>query len=233
MAVSVALEFIPPDEPDLKALHVYESATKTGTFVEIDNTQVIGAYPKWISRYTTANATSIYDWFAIAWQNQAGVLGALSAPMQGGSTTLVSEIVNRVMIRDPNLNQIIVGQEAEAAISEYYGVTDPYTVALSTVPPNVMSGLTLFTMARCYIVQAAVGTSTGTAHKWTAGIVSLDSSASSGMSPWDSVQKLLEMANKELGRNYDLVLLLKEIEVAGGYKELVSIDLSRAIYELQ
>src|SRR5215831_20111161 len=136
MAVSVSLEFIPPDEPDLKALHVYESPTSTGTFNSIDSTASIGAYPNWITRYTTALATAITDWFAIAWENTAGVVGELSAPLQGGSTTLVSELVNRVLLRDPTLNHIIVGQEAETAIAEYYNVSNPYSIDMSTVTPR-------------------------------------------------------------------------------------------------
>jgi hypothetical protein len=158
-------------------------------------------------------------------------VGDLSASLQGGSTTLVSEIVNRVMIRDPNLNPIIVGQEAEAAISEYFGVLDPYTVDLTTVSPAVMSGLTYFTMARSYIAHVAVSTAAGAANKWTAGIVSMDTSqtVSSKAGPWESIEKLMELANKELGRNYSVVLLMKEISVTGlRQARLYGVDLSRS-----
>jgi len=237
MAVSVALEFIPPDEPDLLALHVYESPAPDGNFIEIDVTQAIGSFPNWITRYTTDNATVVTDWFAIAWENQANALGDLSAPMQGGTTSLVSEIVNRVMLRDPTLNPIIVGQEAETAISEYYNVTDPYSIDLATVTPRQMSGLTYYTMARCYIIRVSTMASTGAANKWTTGLVSMDSSvtAKSATAPWDNIENLMKLANIELGRNYSVILLAEEIGVAGGYKisrtklttSLMGIDLTR------
>lgn len=236
MAVSVALEFIPPDEPDLLALHVYESPTSTGTFVEIDSTQTIGAYPNWITRYTTALATSIYDWFAIAWENTANVTGDLSAPLQGGSTTLVSEVVNRVLLRDPSLNHIIVGQEAETAISEYFNVADPYTIDLVTVTPREMSGLTYFTMARSYISRI-VTTAVSGSNKWTSGLVSMDAGTGATKAAWDDIDRLLKAAGIELNRNYSVILLAEEIGVAGGYKistgslttKILGVDLSRSI----
>jgi len=233
MAVSVALEFIPPDEPDLYALHVYEATDSAGPFSEIDVTQAIGAYPNYITRYTTANATATTDWFAIAWENTANVVGELSVPMQGGTSTLVSEIVNRVMLRDPTLNQIIVSQEAEVAVSEYLHTQDPLSVDPDAVTLKILSGLTYFTMARSYIAKAVSFASTS-GGKWVAGLVSLDLSAASKKgSYWDNIDKLLQAANLELGRSYSVVLLLQEIEVAGGYKQLVAADLSRTIIEVQ
>lgn len=237
MSVSVTLEFIPPDEPDLKALHIYEAPAVDGTYVSIDETESIGTYPNWITRYTTDQAGVLDHWFAIAWENTAGVEGELSAPMQGGSTSLVSEISNRVLLRDPTLNKIIVGQEAESAISIYYNTSDPYSIPVDSVSPLVMSGLTYLTMARCYIVRVSTQASSGAANKWTTGLVSMDTSVSSASvaAPWDNIENLMKLANIELGRNYSVILLAEEIGVAGGYKiskgklttSLMGIDLSR------
>jgi len=239
---SVTLEFIPPDEPDLLALHVYESDASDGTFLEIDVTQAIGVYPHYITRFTTTHATAISDWFAIAWENTANVTGELSAPMQGGSTTLVSEIVNRVMLRDPTLNPIIVGQEAEVAVCEYYGVNDPYSINPDDVPPKIMSGLTYYTMARCYIVTAttSITRTAGSANKWVAGIVSMDTGATASASMqkgmWDAIDNLLKAANLELGWNQDRILLIKEISadsyMLSGRTFLKGVDLSRSTVEI-
>ena len=239
MSVSVTLEFIPSDEPDLKALHVYESSAVDGTFMHIDETESIGTYPNWITRYTTDKATQLDYWFAISWENTAGVEGELSAPMQGGSTSLVSELVNRVLLRDPTLNKIIVGQEAEMAISIYFNTTDPYSIPTDSVTPLELSGLTYLTMARCYIIKVATMTSAGAANKWTTGLVSMDTSitSKSAQAPWDNIENLMKLANIQLGRNYSVILQAKEIAVAGGYKistgplliGVSGVDLSRGI----
>jgi len=229
---NVALEFIPPDEPDVAKLHVYESNAPDGSFAEIDTTTAIGTYPNYITRFTTTHASVVDDWFAIAWENEAGNLGDISAPMQGGSTSLVSEIVNRVMLRAPSLNATIVGQEAEAAVCEFYGVADPYSVDPATIPPNQISGLTLMTMARVYIYEAAT-LSVGAANKWTAGIVAMDSSVTSkSTTPWENIEKMLELANRELGRSYSIVLLLSEISLAHDRRMLKGEDLTRSTVEM-
>jgi hypothetical protein len=230
--VSVALEFIPPDEPDLFALHVYEAATVNGPFTEIDVTQSIGSFPNYITRYTTQSALAVTDWFAIAWENLTHVVGELSAAMQGGTSTLVSEVVNRVMLRDPSLNQIIVSQEAEIAVAEIFGTNDPVSLDPDEATLQQMSGLTYYTMARSYI-SSIVTTSRTAGGKWVAGLVSLDtSSASKSTSPWDTIEYMLRVANRELGKSYSMKLLLAEIEVAGGFKKIVAADLSRTIIEV-
>jgi hypothetical protein len=239
---SVTLEFIPPDEPDLALLHVYESTAADSTFAEIDSAAA-GTYPNYITRYTTTLASSADDWFAIAWENTAGTIGGMSQPLQGGSTTVVSEIVNRVLLRDPSLNPIIVGQEAEVAVCEYYGVNDPYSISMDQVTPQVLSGLTYYTMARCYIVTATtqITTTATSAGKWTAGIVSMDAGGSSSSTKtsgiWDAIDRLLKAANLELGWNQDRILLMKQIS-AGGYAVgcgntyLKGVDLTRSTVEI-
>lgn len=85
MPVDVTLRFIPPDETDLAALCIFESATGDAPFIQIDRTIDIGAYPDWINQFTTTNATDKNDWFSIAWEDSSGNVGDLSAPVQGGT----------------------------------------------------------------------------------------------------------------------------------------------------
>lgn len=233
MAVSVYLDFIAPNSiPNLTKLHIYEATVKDGPFTEIEAVTPVGAMGNYITSYTTDKAASASNWFAIAWEDSKGALTDLSGGMQGGASTLVYTVTQRVLLRDPSLSEEIVVQEAEAAISDYYGVTDPYSIDPATVPPNVMSGLTYYTMARCYVSSVVTSTAT-TGGKWVAGLVSLDTSSSSKTSAWDNIENLLKLANRELGKSYSMIFLLKEIEVAGGYKQVVAADISRSIIEVQ
>src|SRR5437588_11315146 len=129
---SIPLTFIPPTEPDITTLHIWESDAPDGDFYEIDSTPV-GTYPDYIDRYVTTRANSVLDWFAIQWEDSEGALSALSAPIKGGTTTLIGEIIERVKLRAPNLNETIIVQEAEATVSYVFRVDDPYTVDLIDV----------------------------------------------------------------------------------------------------
>lgn len=235
MAVSVYLDFIPPNQiPNLAKLHIFESADQNGTFDEIEVVTPVGSTGNYITSYTTDKATSASNWFTIQWEDDKGALTDMSDPVQGGTRTLVYEIVQRVLLREPNLSEEIVVQEAEAAISDYYGVIDPYSIDPSTVSPKILSGLTNLTLARTYISRTISATATeGT--KWVAGLVSLDTTSGSSKSadPVDRVKALLALANHDLGRNYTVIMLLEEIEVAGGYQQVVAQDLSRSIIEVQ
>lgn len=232
---SVFLDFVPPNDiPNLVSLYILEATTKDGPFNEIEEVTEIGTSGNYITTYTTENATSKTNWFAIFWEDDKGAQTPYSAAVQGGTRTLVAEIVSRVLLRDPSINEAIATQEAEAAISDYYGVLDPYSIDPETVPPNVISGMTYYTMARCYI-SSAVSTSTAATAggKWVAGLVSLDTSSSSkATSIWDNIENLLRVANRELGRSYSIVALMEEITVAGGYRRVVGADLSRLIIEV-
>jgi hypothetical protein len=59
----------------------------------------------------------------------------------------------------------------------------------------------------------------------------MDSGTASNQS-WSAIDKMIELANRELGRNYSRVLLMNELSVAGGLRQLKSYDVSRAIIEL-
>src|SRR5262245_35971053 len=102
---SVRLDFTPPGIPDVIELHVEEAPDSGGPFVQID-TADSGTYPNYISSYTTQLATSTTYWFRIRWETLQGVFTPYSAPLQGGTKTLVQEIVDRVMLRNPSLNEI-------------------------------------------------------------------------------------------------------------------------------
>jgi hypothetical protein len=224
----LTLNFLPPLEPNIVKLHVYESPTQAGSFAEIEFSTDVGVYPNYISRYTVQNANSATDWFAIAWEDSDGIVSDLSEPIQGGTTTLVQILIDRLMLRDASLNENIAAQEAEAAIAEYYNVIDPLTVD-PAISPRILSGLTFMALARAYIARMVTASQ---ANKWSAGIVSMDVSTATKTS-WDNIDRLIEMANKELGRNYSTILLLKEVEVASGMLQLKSVDVSRSIIEVE
>src|SRR3954468_12144865 len=163
---SVALRFIPPNARDLLRLHVWESPTQGGVFTKIDTTTEIGVYPTWIDSYTTALATSKSDWFSIQWEDAKGALSELTAPMKGDTSSLVGILVDRMLLRDPTLNEIIAAEEAEAVISGYFNVLDPYSIDAATVSPKILSGLTNLALARAYLTSLI--TSSQSADKFTA-----------------------------------------------------------------
>lgn len=225
---AVHLEFQPPDTDDIATLHVEEAPAATGTFAEVQ-TFPAGTFPNYIHEVDVTAATSATDWFRIRWETTAGGFTEYSNPIQGGTTTIVAKVTDRVLLRDPTVNAIIAGQEAEAAVAEYFNVDDPYSIDVAKATPKVLSGLTLLALARSYTLRLI--TSSGHANKWTAGLISMDTGTTTSQS-WDSVDRMIELANRELGRNYSRVLLMKEIEVAGGLRQLKSLDVSRALIEI-
>lgn len=82
----VTLRFIPPDEPDMAALRVYEGVSSGGSFSQIERTTAIGGYPQYITKYTTTMASDNSHWFTIAWEDESGTVGAQSTPVQGGTS---------------------------------------------------------------------------------------------------------------------------------------------------
>lgn len=229
---SVPLRFLAPQDDDIAALRIYESPTEAGAFTMIERTTAIGTFPNYINEYITTFASNVSDWFAIAWEDTAGVIGDMSIPIQGSTQTLVFMIVDRVKLRDSSLDERIVAQEAEAAISSYFNVLNPFDVDPATVSPRVMSGLTMLTLARAMLTR--LFTSTTTANKWAAGILSMDTSATKTTTQADTIQKLIDIANRELGLNYSVILLVEEIGTGGdlGLKTLKVDDVSRTMIEL-
>ena len=156
LMASVHLDFTVPDRPDIVKMRIYESPTETGTFSEIEEITTLGSYPNYLSQYTTDQATATNYWFAIEFEDSKGALTERSLPMQGGTQSLVSMVTDRVLLRDPNLREEIVVQEAEIAVSDVFNTNDPYEVATDQ-PPKILGGLTLYTLARVYLSDLLVG----------------------------------------------------------------------------
>ena len=214
---TVRIDFVQPSDPDLIALRIHESSEKEGVYAEIERVTPIGTYPNYISYYTTDQATSAVGWFRIQWEDSKGALSELSAPWQGGTDSVVGAVVRRVLLRDPSIDEAIATQEAEAVICCYYGVDDPYSI--TEMPnPAVLHGLTLLTMASCYVTDLLVGGSSGatSVSDYTAGLVSQKSgtgTASGGtVMSLDGIQGIIDFANKCLGRQFSLVLQMAPFE---------------------
>lgn len=227
---SVRLTFLPPEISDLVALRIYEATAKEGAFSQIERTTSVGTSPYWINEYTTSLAASATDWFEIAWEDSGGAVSVPSAPIQGGTQTLVGILVERLQLRDSTINETVAAQEAEAAISQYFNIDDPYSIDPSTVSPKILQGLTLLSLAWTYTVTQVTS---GSVQKFTAGLVSLDSGSSSSTVSKASIDQLMKLANNLLGRNFSTIMQLKSIAVAGGFKPLLTtVDLSRTIIEV-
>jgi hypothetical protein len=227
---SVYLNFVPPnDVPDLTKLHIYEAPAQNGPFSEIEAVTAIGTPGRYITDYTTELAVTATDWFAIQWENSKGALSTMSSAIQGGTTSVVSEVVDRVLLRDPSLNEQIVAQEAAAVVESYYGTLTP---DISTVTNNQLSGLTLLTMARCYVTRVASGV--GTSQSWSAGLLSEKMGTTATTQSLKTIEDLIRMANVFLGRSYTVVALMKEVEVAGGFtSRLAGVDISRSLLDVE
>lgn len=221
---TVRLDFIPPTDPDLISFKIYESATKEGVFNEIEEVTVIGEYPNYLSTYTTTAATSIDNWFAIDWFDDKGGHLGMSDPIQGNADLLLAEIVSRVITRDPSINENIVYDEAQAVLEVFLPQgTDVEDASVEMASYNERSGLTLLTMARCYIFSITEGE-----QEYTVGLVSQKVKNTRSM---DFVADLLRRAESQLGISHSAILQMAEIPVA--METYATVDLSRLLIELQ
>lgn len=222
--MKVRLDFVPPSDPDIAKLHIYESVAEEGPYNEIEVVTAIGTYPNYITRYTTDQATAVDRWFAIAWETTAGIVGDQSAGLQGGTRTLVHEVFSRVLQRDATQSEAIVVQSAEYVIAEFMGVADPYDLAREDVTYRQLEGLTLMTLARSYIQTFLAGSSSDS---YTAGLVSQRSESGSGLDE-KKLKWLTDEANKLLGISNSLVMVLEDIDPTGlGTSTSISWDHSR------
>lgn len=204
---SVALDFIPPDDTDIVALRIYEGGTSVGPFVQIERVTAVGVSPTYITHYTTALATSNTDWFAIAWENAGGVVSEMSQSVGGGTETLVDKIVKRVRERSPALDIRVVAQETEAAIQRYLGDTvNPYDPTL-VVSYRALNGLVYLVLAHAMIVESMLASQSASA---TIGLVSFK--RDSTLRNTADLDKLIKLANAELGINSSVVLELEEVQ---------------------
>lgn len=214
---SVPLRFLPPDAENLVSMKVWEAPTSDGTFTLKETVNSIGVYPDYIDSHTTTFAASVDDWFAISWVDSAGAESGLSAPIQGGTTTLVSILVDRVMQRDRSLSQSVVRQESESAIQVFLGETvDPYDPELANELSYVkLNGLTYMVLARCLIMEMI---ESGELEKAQIGLVSFSSQTSS--TKMSDVEALIELANKALGIGTSVVLQMADISRCHGFYEV-------------
>jgi hypothetical protein len=222
---SVRLNFVKPSDEGLTKLLIFESATSTGVFTLIETVTDIGDYPDYISYYTTTLASNPNDWFAIQWEDSGGARSPMSNPIQGNTTTTVGEIVKRVLLRDPALSEEAATQEAEIMVADVFGVADPYSVDPSTVTYLQWGGMTYLTLARLYISEVLIGSSTS---GYTAGIVA-EQQGNSAKS-LDDIKRLVDEGNRLLGRNFSLVMQLEPYSIPGVMG--AEVDQSRLLVEL-
>jgi hypothetical protein len=225
---SVHLRFVVPDIEDLTTMRIYEGADPNSSFAQIEAVTPIGTYPDYIDSYTTNMATSVDDYFAIAFVDSKGFVTDLSSPVQGTAQLAISEIVSRVIERNSTLSERVALQEAEAAISYAFPGFDPYDPAFQ---PTYLEkrGLTNLTLAMSYLGEMAQGTSS----QWVAGIVSMKSSDQAIIQRQTSIDRLIKQANKDLGINFSLIAHLENLSVAGIPATITSIDQSRLLVEIR
>jgi hypothetical protein len=228
--VSVRLRFVAPPVEDLTTLQVYEGPTALGPFTLIDSVSPIGTFPDYIDFYTTENAFSDTDWFAINWLDSLGADTGMSRAFQGGTTTLVARVTERVLQRDPTLDDAIVVQEAEAVICQWMGTSDPYDTSL-TATYRQLNGLTYLVMVRAMVTralkQAIAG---GNVQSATIGLVTMRSGTTSGVQAAQLNQKAIDMmidlAMSELDVSRSMILQMADPEFQGS---LTSYDHSRLV----
>lgn len=236
MPVAVRLDFTPPTVNDISKLHVEEAPAKGGPFQEIDSTTAVGTYPNYISFYTTQSATDLNYWFRIYWETTQGVKTPYSEPLQGGTKTLVQEIVDRTLLRNPSLNEVIVTQEAQAVVSQVFMTQDPNALQVEEATYVQLRGMTNMTLARSLV--ATYLASGGTVAKYTAGLVSLQTGTTTA-DPTKAIDALLKSANDDLNLNYSVILLLSQVDPSGRsyscgpYGGLHGVDLTRTTIDYE
>lgn len=223
---SVRIDFEQPTDEGLVALRIFEAPAANGPFTQIQRVTVIGAYPEYISYFTTAAAVNPNAWFTIQWEDAGGALSAMSNPFQGGTTSLIGDLVERVRQRDPSIKEVIARQEVEALLEAYFN-KDPYTVTLDGNPRKyrILNGVTLMALARSYISTFSTG---GEYDKWTAGLVSVQSGKNASISFRD-VARLFQEGIGLMGYNRATVARMVGLPIAGGVSERISEDTTRLL----
>ncbi len=223
MPVSVRLDFTPPSIEGVTTLHIEEAPDKAGTFDEIEQVTAVGTYPNYISYYTTQMANALDDWFRVRWETGDGVFTDYTEPLQGGTKSLVQEIVDRVLLRNSALNETIVTQEAQAVVSEIMMTQDPMSVMVEDATYVQLRGMVNLTLARSLV--ATYLASGGTVSKFTAGLVSLQAGTTTA-DPTKAIKALIDAAAADLNLNYSVVLLLADVN-DNCSRGRVAVDLTR------
>lgn len=219
---TVTLDFLPPTDPDVVTLHVQEAPTAEGVFTNLASHSA-GTYPDYITKVEITDAVSATDWFRIAWENLSGGMTPYSDPIPGGTTTYLSKLIDRVLLRMPDANENVVAQEAEAAIEEVLRV-DPYTSADAAVKYKTWNGMTILVMARMQLSDYAAQNSIS--ESFTAGLVSMKSDTASKID-LRGIRDLIEEAGRLLGFSTARVAQMCIPEIAGGLSQVVMADISR------
>lgn len=216
---SVHLRFSAPAREDLTKLRIFEAASPAGPWITpIEILDLVAAgkvFPDYLSEYTTDDAANTTDWFAIQWEDAGGARTEISNAMQGGTTTMVGEIIDLVAERDHTLDEQTVRQETEFAIESYFG-KDPYTVDTDTTNYRIRIGLARIVQARSMLNRLAATSSSGTSSGWTAGLVSMKSGSDSQSASEGLIRWLLQEAGNLLGWNYARVAQMATVVIAGG-----------------
>lgn len=218
---SVTLEFALPSIPDIASLRVYECPTQDGIFTLIDETTAVGTYPDYINSFTTDQATSETDWFAISYVDSLDAESDLSQPWKGGTQSVVSQVVSRVIQRGATQEESIIIQETEAAVEEYFH-QDPYTVPLPVLYRE-LAGLTYVVLARLLLFESTISTSAS--QSWTAGLVSMKTADATETQK--SIENLLKMAAMELNVNQSRIAQIVDVPIAGGLGGEAQVDITR------
>lgn len=224
------LLFAPPLPNDIVALHIYESPdSDVSHMVEIEVVTNVGVYPSYITQYTTNLASDVEDWFAIKWEDSGGAFSLFSSPIKGGTATLVGEIVERVLLRNPDIDENIVIQEAEGVISYIYHIDDPYTVDIDTVSRLWLTGLTTLTYIAC-TYDAIIEVSASASQSYTAGILS-EQTGTIGVETLQNLRTLEQRTLKRMGIGGSLLGSINKrssrlIEIT---QEVSAIDSSRLL----
>jgi len=226
---SVALKFLAPDDPDITRLYIYESDTLDGLFSPIEVVDDIGDFPNYIREYTTNLANDENNWFSIQWEDTKGAKSDPSIAVQGRTDTLIGEIVQSMQLLDPNIGDNAAAMIARATAEKYFGrsvvAIDPETVSSSK-----LYGLALFSLASYHMVATSLRS--GTAQKWVAGLVSMDSGSSSSQASVDP-KALFNEAARWLGVGGARVAQMEAVVIAGGFSSIVAADISRLLVEVE
>jgi hypothetical protein len=226
---SVALDFLPPTNPDIVSLSIFEGTSKDGEFTLIETVTEIGEYPGYLTRYTTDQAISTADWFRIQWVDNKGAATDFSGAVQGGTFLLVSKLIDRVMLRDATLDENLVAQVCEWVVSRFFVTETPYDAAIVATYAQ-LEGLTLLSLARAQLHSLA---QTQTDESYTAGLVSQKSGVGSLASKKVLISTLVSEANALLGINCSIVLLLEDIDPTGtNNASSINVDISRLLIDI-
>lgn len=225
---SVHLDFTPPDQEDLDQLVIYESVSPDGPWASIEIIDDIGEYPDYISEYTTAEANATSNYFAIDWIDTNGANVGLSNAIQGGTETLIGEIIHRVLRRDPELDEVVVSQEAKVVMDEVFrDVPDP---TIENTSSKVLSAVTLLTMARVYEMSLIEDSGNG---GWVSGLVSIRNDPAALDNKLKAIDRMVQQALRELGWGGSRVAQILMPPIINGLSEIVSADISRLQIEVE